>query len=106
MGHVAGMGEVKTSYQIFGILMQVRDLLGGPQDSWNDNIKMDIKDASFIFRQLFNTRLGKAGFFETLMRLLCIETINIFKILHLEFSEVEFKSMILLGYLVKIFLNF
>jgi len=22
--------------------MQVRDLLGGPQRSWNDNIKMDI----------------------------------------------------------------
>jgi len=42
MGHVEGMGEVKTSYQIFGILMQVRDLLGGPQLSWNDNIKMDI----------------------------------------------------------------
>jgi hypothetical protein len=43
MGHVAGMGEVKTLYQIFGILMQVRDLLGGPQHNWNDNIKMDIK---------------------------------------------------------------
>ena len=43
MGHVAGMGEVKTSYQIFGIVMQVRDLLGGPQRSWNDNIKLDIK---------------------------------------------------------------
>ena len=43
MGHVAGMGEVKTSCQIFGIVMQVRDLLGGPQRSWNDNIKLDIK---------------------------------------------------------------
>jgi hypothetical protein len=43
MCHEAGMGEVKTSCQIFGILMQVRDLLGGPQRSWNNNIKMDIK---------------------------------------------------------------
>jgi hypothetical protein len=42
MGHVAEIGEVKTSYQIFGILMQVRDLLEGRQRSLNDNIKMDI----------------------------------------------------------------
>jgi hypothetical protein len=42
MGHVAAMGMVKTSYQIFGNLIRVRDLLGGPQSSWND-IKMDIK---------------------------------------------------------------
>jgi len=43
MVHVAGMGEVKTSYQIFGIHMQVRDLLEGPHRSLNDTIKMDIK---------------------------------------------------------------
>jgi hypothetical protein len=43
MGHVAGMGEVKTSYKIFEILIQVRDFVGGPQRTWNDTIKMDIK---------------------------------------------------------------
>jgi hypothetical protein len=41
MGHVAGMGEVKTSYQVFGVLMQESDFLGGTHLSWN--IKMDIK---------------------------------------------------------------
>jgi hypothetical protein len=42
VGHVAAMGVVKTSYQIFGNLILVRDLLRGLRRSWND-IKMDIK---------------------------------------------------------------
>jgi hypothetical protein len=42
MGHVAAMGVVNTSYQIFGNLILVTDFLGGPQRSCND-IKMDIK---------------------------------------------------------------
>jgi hypothetical protein len=42
MCHVAAMGVVKTSYQIFGNIIWVKGLLGGPQPSWN-GIKMNIK---------------------------------------------------------------
>jgi hypothetical protein len=49
-----------------------------------DNIKMNIKNISFIFRQFFTTTLGKDGFFEKLVRLFFIKTINIFKNFALE----------------------
>ena len=47
---------------------------------WDDNIKMDIKEISFVFR--LNSSLQqwkKAGFLETLMRLFCIKIKNLKK---------------------------
>jgi len=40
---------------------------------WDDNIKMEIKDTSFIFALIFHWKTGKAQFLEKLMKPFCIK---------------------------------
>jgi hypothetical protein len=47
VGHVARMGEVRGAYNILVGRPEGRRPLGRPRHSWEDNIKMDLREIEF-----------------------------------------------------------
>jgi hypothetical protein len=46
-GHVTGMGEVRSAYNILVGKPEGRRQLGRPRRRWEDNIKMDLREIGF-----------------------------------------------------------
>ncbi|KAJ4446154.1 hypothetical protein ANN_12847 [Periplaneta americana] len=53
-GHVARMGESKNAYRVLVGRPEGKDLWGGPRRSWEDNIKMDLREVGYDDRDWIN----------------------------------------------------
>jgi hypothetical protein len=62
VGHVARMGERRSSYRVLVGTPEGKRPLGWPKHRWEDNIKMDLQEVGqWAWTELIRCRTGTGG---------------------------------------------